>query len=239
VEQRGCELLYLPSYSPDLNPIEEAFAKIKHLLREACARSRGALVEAIGAALSGRSVPETPGASSSMLDTVLRVNYCETRCESWARKAHVRIRPRRTREPASDQEAPPSREEASTTSMRPKWPEGCTTRHKLAGRVTFTPHKGRRFSFPPPFPCGPGLLSSNEFRPAVLIFLAVADDPHDYKRVNAFYEAARHVMGSSGTASNCRWGAKREVSGILHNGCRYLRAPPGTGMMAPSGARIL
>ena len=51
VEQRGCELLYLPSYSPELNPIEEAFAKIKHLLREACARSRGALVEAMGAAL--------------------------------------------------------------------------------------------------------------------------------------------------------------------------------------------
>ena len=52
VEQRGCELLYLPSYSPELNPIEEeAFAKIKHLLREGCARSRGALVEAIGAAL--------------------------------------------------------------------------------------------------------------------------------------------------------------------------------------------
>jgi transposase len=51
VEERGCELMYLPSYSPDFNPIEEAFAKIKHLLREACARSRGALVEAMGAAL--------------------------------------------------------------------------------------------------------------------------------------------------------------------------------------------
>ncbi len=31
IEQRGCELLYLPSYSPDYNPIEEAFAKIKNL----------------------------------------------------------------------------------------------------------------------------------------------------------------------------------------------------------------
>lgn len=52
VEQRGCELMYPPSYSPELNPIEEeAFAKIEHLLREACARSTGALVEAIGAAL--------------------------------------------------------------------------------------------------------------------------------------------------------------------------------------------
>lgn len=52
IEERGCELLYLPSYSPDYNPIEEAFAKIKHLLRKAAARSKEALVEAIGAALS-------------------------------------------------------------------------------------------------------------------------------------------------------------------------------------------
>jgi transposase len=61
VEQRGCELLYLPSYSPELNPIEEAFAKIKHLLREACARGRGALVEAIGAALSAISNRDARG----------------------------------------------------------------------------------------------------------------------------------------------------------------------------------
>src|SRR5215212_11382025 len=32
IEARGCELVYLPSYSPDLNPIEEAFSKVKHLL---------------------------------------------------------------------------------------------------------------------------------------------------------------------------------------------------------------
>jgi transposase len=52
IEGRGCELLYLPSYSPDLNPIEEAFSKIKGLLRKAEARSREALLEAIGTALS-------------------------------------------------------------------------------------------------------------------------------------------------------------------------------------------
>ncbi len=52
IEERGCELLYLPSYSPDLNPIEEAFSKIKGLVRKAEARSREALVEAIGWALS-------------------------------------------------------------------------------------------------------------------------------------------------------------------------------------------
>ena len=52
IEERGCELIYLPSYSPDLNPIEEAFSKIKRLLRRAEARTKEALVEAIGWALS-------------------------------------------------------------------------------------------------------------------------------------------------------------------------------------------
>jgi transposase len=33
IEERGCKLLYLPPYSPDLNPIEEAFNKVKGLLR--------------------------------------------------------------------------------------------------------------------------------------------------------------------------------------------------------------
>jgi transposase len=51
IEQRGCQLLYLPAYSPDLNPIEEAFSKIKGLVRKAQARTREALVEAIGWAL--------------------------------------------------------------------------------------------------------------------------------------------------------------------------------------------
>jgi transposase len=52
IEERGCELIYLPSYSPDFNPIEEAFSKIKGLVRKAEARTREALVEAIGSALS-------------------------------------------------------------------------------------------------------------------------------------------------------------------------------------------
>ncbi len=51
IEGRGCEVLFLPPYSPDLNPIEEAFSKIKGLLRKAEGRTRGALVEAIGRAL--------------------------------------------------------------------------------------------------------------------------------------------------------------------------------------------
>jgi transposase len=52
IEERGCELLYLPPYSPDFNPIEEAFSKIKGALRKAQARTRQALIEALGAAIS-------------------------------------------------------------------------------------------------------------------------------------------------------------------------------------------
>ena len=51
IEERGCELLYLPPYSPDLNPIEGAFAKIKGILRKAEGRSREALIEAMDRAL--------------------------------------------------------------------------------------------------------------------------------------------------------------------------------------------
>src|SRR4051794_9812693 len=51
VERAGCELVYLPPYSPDLSSIEEALSKVKRLLREAEARSREALVEAMGKAL--------------------------------------------------------------------------------------------------------------------------------------------------------------------------------------------
>jgi transposase len=51
IEGRGCELLYLPPYSPDFNPIEQAFSKIKGILRRAEARTREALIEAMGIAL--------------------------------------------------------------------------------------------------------------------------------------------------------------------------------------------
>ena len=37
IEGRGCEPIYLPSYSPDFDPIEQAFSKLKGYLREACA----------------------------------------------------------------------------------------------------------------------------------------------------------------------------------------------------------
>jgi transposase len=52
IEQQGCQLVYLPAYSPDYNPIEEAFSKIKGLVRKAEARTKEALLEAIVSALS-------------------------------------------------------------------------------------------------------------------------------------------------------------------------------------------
>jgi transposase len=61
IEARGCELLYLPSYSPDYNPIEEAFSKIKEILRRACARTREALLEALGEALCAISLQDARG----------------------------------------------------------------------------------------------------------------------------------------------------------------------------------
>jgi transposase len=61
IEQQDCELLYLPAYSPDYNPIEEAFSKIKNLLRKATARSKEALVEAIGQALSAVTAEDALG----------------------------------------------------------------------------------------------------------------------------------------------------------------------------------
>ncbi|GCE07796.1 hypothetical protein KDAU_51250 [Dictyobacter aurantiacus] len=51
IEARGCQLLFLPAYSPDFSPIEEAFSKVKTFLRRQGARTREALQEAIAQAL--------------------------------------------------------------------------------------------------------------------------------------------------------------------------------------------
>jgi transposase len=61
IEERGCKLIYLPPYSPDFNPIEEAFAKIKALVRMAEARTREALVEAIGRGISMVTAEDAQG----------------------------------------------------------------------------------------------------------------------------------------------------------------------------------
>ena len=51
IEKAGAEVLYLPPYSPDLNPIEKAWAKLKQLLRAAKARTKETLDQAITEAL--------------------------------------------------------------------------------------------------------------------------------------------------------------------------------------------
>ena len=48
IRKAGAHMIFLPPYSPDLNPVEQVFAKAKHLLREAATRTRDALMEAIG-----------------------------------------------------------------------------------------------------------------------------------------------------------------------------------------------
>ena len=48
IRSAGAQLFFLPKYSPDLNPIEQVFAKLKHLLRKAAARTVDAVCAAIG-----------------------------------------------------------------------------------------------------------------------------------------------------------------------------------------------
>ena len=61
VEHRGAELVFLPSYSADLNPIEQAFSKIKNILRKVGARTHEALIEAISEALSAITLGDVVG----------------------------------------------------------------------------------------------------------------------------------------------------------------------------------
>ena len=58
IEKAGAKLLFLPPYSPDFNPIEQAFAKLKALLRKAAARTIDALEAAIASALDAFSAEE-------------------------------------------------------------------------------------------------------------------------------------------------------------------------------------
>jgi transposase len=58
IEAAGARLLYLPPYSPDFNPIENAFSKLKALLRKAAARTRDALWAAVGTALKAFTAEE-------------------------------------------------------------------------------------------------------------------------------------------------------------------------------------
>jgi transposase len=61
IEDKGCKLWFLPPYSPDFNPIEEAFSKVKALLRRAQARVLEALFEATEEALLAISAKDARG----------------------------------------------------------------------------------------------------------------------------------------------------------------------------------
>src|SRR5258707_6023371 len=61
IEGADCQLIYLPAYSPDLSPIEQAFSKIKEYLRRAGARSRAALEAAITAAMATVTAQDANG----------------------------------------------------------------------------------------------------------------------------------------------------------------------------------
>ncbi len=61
IEARGGQVLFLPAYSPDLTPIEEAFSKLKTWLRRLGARTREALEEAIAQALEQITMPDARG----------------------------------------------------------------------------------------------------------------------------------------------------------------------------------
>jgi transposase len=58
IRAAGAKLLFLPKYSPDLNPIEQFFAKLKHHMREAAERTFDALCQAIGKILPTASANE-------------------------------------------------------------------------------------------------------------------------------------------------------------------------------------
>ncbi len=58
IEARGAQLMLLPAYSPDFNPIEYVFSKLKALLRKAAARSKAGLLRVIGEALDAFSPEE-------------------------------------------------------------------------------------------------------------------------------------------------------------------------------------
>jgi transposase len=61
IEARGCRLLFLPSYSPDLSPIELAFSKVKASLRQAGARTQEALEAAMAHAIDAITAQDARG----------------------------------------------------------------------------------------------------------------------------------------------------------------------------------
>ena len=82
VEGAGCELLFLPAYSPDFNPIEEAFSEVKGALRKG-GLARGRRRWKRPAALWTPSPPKTSAASTQIAGTAYPCSRCENRSSSW------------------------------------------------------------------------------------------------------------------------------------------------------------
>lgn len=61
IEDRGYQLLFVPPYSPDLNPIEEGFSKVKRLLGALGARTKNVLIDTMGKALDAVSAQDAKG----------------------------------------------------------------------------------------------------------------------------------------------------------------------------------
>ena len=61
IELTGAQVWFLPAYSPDLNPIEKMWSKVKALLRKACARSQEALYQAIADAIAAITTNDACG----------------------------------------------------------------------------------------------------------------------------------------------------------------------------------
>ncbi len=71
IEQAGAEVRFLPPYSPDFNPIEKMWSKVKALLRSAKARTDEALLAAIGAALARVTAQDAEGWFASCGYTII------------------------------------------------------------------------------------------------------------------------------------------------------------------------
>ena len=85
IEAAGAKLLYLPPYSPDFNPIENAFSKLKALLRKAAERTVEGLWAAIGAIL--RFTPNNAPISSPPPDmTRIKSNPLACRASGWLKR---------------------------------------------------------------------------------------------------------------------------------------------------------
>jgi transposase len=91
IEAAGARLLYLPPYSPDFNPIEQAFAKLKAFLRKAAARTLDALETAIAAALDAFAprafsmIPDSSGDSDLRWEMRISAS-CNERGGTWDRR---------------------------------------------------------------------------------------------------------------------------------------------------------